>query len=161
MGLLSRTFLLLFAHTASSTEPMLSGSCITDPTASLLTVFCNTSLDATKVPLEYTCSYDSGPEESCTLYEQLGSNSACALYQFCCWQVNRILRSTPTVSDQDLILCRLPSAHYLVKCLDLFPSYSSIYVSQGCQIRLIADSKISLLFQLHQCLTASQYWMPD
>lgn len=56
-----------FAHTANfflPIEPLLLGSCTT---ASQLTVSCTTSLDATQVPLEYTCSYDSGPEEPCTL----------------------------------------------------------------------------------------------
>lgn len=46
-------------------EPLLTGSCNTDPTASIPTVLCITSLDGTQVPLEYTCSYDSGPDEPC------------------------------------------------------------------------------------------------
>ena len=47
------------------TEPFLDGGCNFDLLT--FTVYCNTSLDATQVPLTYTCSYDGGPEEICTL----------------------------------------------------------------------------------------------
>ena len=42
-------------------EPILFGSC----NVSDFDISCNTSLDQTRVPLEYTCSYDFGPEEPC------------------------------------------------------------------------------------------------
>ena len=47
------------------TEPFLDGHCNFDLLA--FTVNCNTTLDATLVPLTYTCSYDGGPEEICML----------------------------------------------------------------------------------------------
>ena len=51
----------LFTHVF--TEPLLEGACFYD--LSDLSVFCNTTLDQTQVELEYMCSYDSGPFESC------------------------------------------------------------------------------------------------
>ena len=45
------------------TEPLLMGACFYD--LADLSVFCNTTLDRTQVELEYLCSYDSGPVESC------------------------------------------------------------------------------------------------
>ena len=54
------------------------GACFFDITD--LSVFCNTSLDQTQVELEYSCSYDSGPFESCN-------------FTIACVQLNHIIRN--------------------------------------------------------------------
>ncbi len=57
-----QNFFLSSMHLLLISEPVLIGSCTA---TSELSIFCNTTLDQTQVPLEYTCSYDSGPEEPC------------------------------------------------------------------------------------------------